>query len=91
MEELTPSVSPEEVTKDSSAAPTVEELKAKLTQEMNEVITWVLSCRALTFFEFEIELVSKVQIWGGLLVQLFLCMRQEQFQAAQALVVGARV
>ena len=84
MEELTPSVSPEKVTKDSSAAPTVEELKAKLTQEMNEVITWVLSCRALTFFEFEIELVSKVQIWGGLLVQLFLCMRQEQFQAAHA-------
>ncbi len=81
MEEMSLSVTPEEEAQDSPSAPTVEGLKAKLSQETNEVMAWVLSCRALTFFEFEIQLIGKVLGWGGLLVQLFLCMREEQFQA----------
>lgn len=45
------------------------------------MIEWVLTCQLLTFFAFETQLVPKVLTLGGLFVQLFLCMRHEQFQA----------
>lgn len=65
-----------------SAAPSVEEIRARIEQEMGGLITWVLGCTSLTFFAFETQLVSKVLALGCLFVQLFLCMRHAQFQAA---------
>jgi hypothetical protein len=63
-------------------SPAVEEVKAALVQEVEALVTWVLSCQHLTFFAFEIELIPRVLALGRLLVQLFLCMRAAQFQAA---------
>lgn len=60
----------------------VEEVKAAIVQEVGALIAWVLSCGHLTFFAFELELVPRVLALGRLFVQLFLCMRQAQFQAA---------
>lgn len=61
---------------------TVEEVKAAITQEVSTLVAWVLSCQQLTFLAFEQELVPRVLALGRLLVQLFLCMREAQFQAA---------
>ncbi|MHC4575617.1 MAG: hypothetical protein ACYS76_16110 [Planctomycetota bacterium] len=62
-------------------APTVEELKANIRQEVLLLIEWVLSCQSLTFFAFETQLIPRALALGRLFVQLFLCMRQEQFRA----------
>jgi len=61
--------------------PAVEEVKAAIVREVSALVAWVLSCQHLTFFAFEMELVPRVLALGRLLVQLFLCMRQAQFQA----------
>lgn len=61
--------------------PAVEEVKAAIVQEVKALITWVLSCQHLPFFAFEMELVPRVLALGRGLVQLFLCMREAQFQA----------
>lgn len=68
----------------ATPTPTVEETKARVEQEVRELVRWVLSCHTLTFFVFEAQLVSKVLALGCVLVQLFLCMRHERFQAAHA-------
>lgn len=81
MAEMCPSVPPMEVTDDVATAPTVEEVKAGITQEVRSLVAWVLSCQSLTFFAFETQLVPKVLALGCLFVQLFLCMREERFQA----------
>ena len=64
-------------------APTVEELKASLQREVDGLVEWVLHCRTLTFYAFETQLVPKVLVLGCLFVRLFLCMREEQWQATQ--------
>jgi hypothetical protein len=76
------SVSLTEVADDVATAPTVEETRARIMQEVREIVAWVLSCQSLTFFAFETELVPKVLGLGRLFIQLFLCMRQAQFQTA---------
>lgn len=77
-------VLPTEITDDVATAPTVEEVKARIVQEANGIVAWVMACQALTFFAFETQLVPKVLALGRLFVQLFLCMRQEQFQATHS-------
>lgn len=72
--------SPESV----ACPPATDEVKAWLKRDAADLIEWVLSCQALTFFAFETQLVPKVLALGGLLVQLFLCMRHDQFVAAHA-------
>jgi hypothetical protein len=67
---------------DSDAVSTVEEMKGQITQEVSALVTWVLSCQSLTFFAFEQELVPRVLALGCLFIQLFLCLREAQFQAA---------
>ena len=69
-----------EVTEDV-AVPTSEEVKASIIQEVKALIEWTSTCQSLTFFAFETQLVPKVLALGRLFVQLFLCLRQEQFQA----------
>jgi hypothetical protein len=66
-----------------AAAPTVEEVKVHIAQAVTTLVAWVLSCQSLTFLEFETHLVPQVLALGGLFVQLFLCMREEQFQTRQ--------
>ena len=61
-------------------APTMEELKANIGQEVTLLMEWILTCQSLTFFAFETQLIPRVFALGRLFVQLFLCMRQEQFQ-----------
>ena len=73
METTASPISPTEVT--------VEEVKTQIAQEVGELIAWVLGCQTLTFFAFEVELIPKVLALGRLFVQLFLCMREAQFQA----------
>ena len=72
---------PAEDTEEVAAVPTSEEVKASITQEVNTLVEWIMTCQSLTFLAFETQLVPKVLALGRLLVQLFLCMRQEQFQA----------
>lgn len=78
MENKKPSNSREEV----AVAPTLDEVQANINQEVNALIAWILTCEKLTFLAFETQLISKVLKLGRLFVQLFLCMREEQFQAA---------
>ena len=72
---------PAEDTEEVAVAPTSEEVKASITREVKALVEWTLSSQLLTFFAFETQLVPKVLALGRLFVQLFLCMRQEQFQA----------
>jgi len=71
-----------EATADVAAAPTVAEVQARITQAVEVLTAWVLSCPTPTFFEFETQLVPQVLALGRLFVQLFLCQREEQWQAA---------
>jgi len=75
------SVPPMEVKDDIATAPTVEEVKASIVREVESLVAWVLTCQSLTFFAFETQLVPQVLTLGCLFIQLFLCMREEQFQA----------
>lgn len=74
-------VPPMEVKDDIATAPTVEEVKASIIREVESLVAWVLTCQSLTFFAFETQLVPQVLALGRLFIQLFLCMREEQFQA----------
>lgn len=65
-----------------AVAPTLDEVQANINQEVNALIVWILTCEKLTFLAFETQLIPKVLKLGRLFVQLFLCMREEQFQAA---------
>jgi len=82
MEATASPISPTEVTGEVVSPPTVEEVKTQIAQEVGALIAWVLGCQTLTFFAFEVELIPKVLALGRLFVQLFLCMREVQFQAA---------
>jgi hypothetical protein len=75
------SVAPTQETDEETTVPTVKEVEARITQTMQALIAWVESCHTLTFFEFESPLVPQVLAVGGLLVQLFLSLRQAQFEA----------
>ncbi len=81
MEEMCLSVPPAGITDNVTAAPTVEEVKANIVQAVGSLVAWVLTCQSLTFFAFETQLVPQVLALGHLFIQLFLCMRAEQFQA----------
>lgn len=61
---------------------TMTEVKARIEQEVRNLVAWILSGQSLTFFVFEAQLVPRVLARGCLFVQLFLCMRHERFQAA---------
>lgn len=61
---------------------TTPEVKARIEQEVQNLVAWILSGQSLTFFAFEAQLVPRVLALGGLFVPLFLCMRHERFQAA---------
>jgi hypothetical protein len=64
-----------------ASVPTVEVVKANLTQEVNALVAWVLTGKTLTFLAFETQLVVRVLALGQLFVQLFLSLREAQFQA----------
>jgi len=66
----------------AATIPTAAEVKARIEQEVGELVTWVSSGQSLSFFAFEAQLVPRVLALGCLFVQLFLCMRHERFQAA---------
>jgi hypothetical protein len=70
------------ISDDVATAPTVEKVQAHITQAVVALVAWVLTCQTLTFFEFETQLVPRVLALGRLFVQLFLCLREEQFQRA---------
>jgi hypothetical protein len=67
-----------------AVAPTLDEVQASINQEVTALIAWILTCEKLVFLAFETQLIPKVLELGRLFVQLFLCMREEQFQAANS-------
>ena len=81
MEEMCLSVSPAMVTDNAATAPAVEDVKAHVIQEVESLVAWILTYQTITFFAFETQLVPQVLALGRLFIQLFLCMRAEQFQA----------
>ncbi len=78
-------ISAAKVSNNGITVPTVEEVQASIEQAVRALVAWVLSCKTLTFFAFETQLVSQVLALGRLFVQLFLCMREAQFQADHVL------
>jgi hypothetical protein len=72
---------PAEVLAEPVTAPTVEELKARITQTVSDLVVWVLSCQTLSLFAFETQLVPQVLTVGRLCLQLFLAMREAQWRA----------
>jgi hypothetical protein len=63
---------PAEVLAEPATAPTVEELKARITQTVSDLVVWVLSCQTLSLFAFETQLAPQVLTIGRLCLQLFL-------------------
>ena len=41
-------------------APTVEELKANIGQEVTLLMEWILTCQSLTFFAVKTQLIPRV-------------------------------
>ncbi len=77
-----------EVSDEATSAPTVEQVQGQITQAVTALVAWVMSCQSLTFFEFETQLTPQVLAVGRLFVQLFLCLREEQFQREHPRVEG---
>jgi len=69
-----------EGTEEVTTVPTSEDVKNNIAQEVDVVVEWVMTRQSCVFFVFEAQLIPKVLALGHLFVQLFLCMRQEQFQ-----------
>lgn len=82
MERTNQPASPGEATEHVDVPPTMEEVKANIFREVNEIVEWILTCKALTFLAFEEQLISKVFALGRLFIALFLCVREEHFRAA---------
>ena len=55
-------------------------MQARIRQAVDEIVTWVLTCKTLTFLAFETQLVVRVFDLGRLLVALFLCVREERWR-----------
>ena len=55
----------------SASAPTVEELKTRITQTVTALVAWVISCQTLTFYAFETQLVPQVLTVGGCACNFF--------------------
>lgn len=72
------------ITDEPATTQKAEELKVHIQQEVEKLVEWVLSCRTLTLYTFETQLIPRVLALGCLFVQLFLCMREEHFQATRA-------
>jgi len=49
--------SPEEGEEKVAVAPTLDEVRAKIDQEVNALTAWILSCKSSIFLAFEIQLV----------------------------------
>ena len=77
-------VPPAEVLAELTTAPTVEELKVRITQTVSDLVVWVLSCQTLSLFAFETQLVPQVLTIGRLCLQLFLQMREAQWRTQAA-------
>jgi hypothetical protein len=82
METQSQSPHPDQVGDDTTTAPTVAEVEARIAQAVAALIGWVLTSPTVTFFEFETQLVPQVLALGRLFVQLFLCQREAQWQTA---------
>jgi len=82
METESQALPPDPIGADAATGPMVAEVQAHITQAVTALVAWVLSCQTLTFYEFETQLVPQVLALGRLFVQLFLCQREMQFQAA---------
>ena len=63
------------------AAPAIEEIKESISQEVDNIIDWILRGGTISFLEFEKELVPKVFALGMLFISLFLSMREEETRA----------
>jgi hypothetical protein len=63
------------------AAPSIEEIKESISQEVDKIIDWILGRGSISFLEFEKELVPRVFGLGMLLISLFLSMREEETSA----------
>jgi hypothetical protein len=73
--------SPGEATEHVDEPPTVEDVIADIFRAVSGLVEWILACKALTFLEFEQQLIPQVFALGRLFVTLFLCMREEHFRA----------
>jgi hypothetical protein len=82
METESQALPPDPIGADAATGPTVAEVQTHITQAVAALVAWVLSCQTLTFYEFETQLAPQVLALGRLFVQLFLCQREAQFQAA---------
>jgi len=58
-------------------SPSSEDIKEKLFEFVKDTITWIISCHALSFFEFEKQMIPRVYALGRLFIVLFLCIREE--------------
>lgn len=72
---------PEEAPNEPATALTVAELQAGITEAVNALVVWVMSCQTSTCFAFETQLVPRVLAVGRLCLQLFLQMREAQWRA----------
>ncbi len=75
-----PIIPPVEDVEEDAAASTSEDVKTSIGQEVDAMVEWIMTCQSCVFSTFEVQLIPKVLALGRLFVQLFLCMRQEQFE-----------
>jgi hypothetical protein len=81
MEKTSQPIPSVESIEDTAAAPTSEDVKTSINQEVDALVAWITTLQSCVFLTFESQLIPKVLALGRLFVQLFLCVRQEQFQA----------
>ncbi len=62
-------------------APSIEEIKESISQEVVNIIDWVLNSGSISFLEFEKGLTPRVFALGMLFTSLFLTMREKEIRA----------
>ena len=68
----------------TSEAPSSEEIKERIYEEVADIVDWIATCQSISFMEFEGQLVAKVFALGRLFIGLFLCMREKHYRATHA-------
>ena len=62
-------------------APSIEEIKNKISVEVNNLVDWTLRCDALNFLQFENQLINHIFALAKLFVLLFFARREQTLRA----------
>ena len=65
---------------DSKCPDSIGDINSQIAKQVNDITNWILSCKNISFLEFEPQLFAKTCELGRLFISLFLFMREGYWQ-----------